>query len=344
LADEPATWRQGRALPTLGKNGPVQRHTFSPDGRRLVTVQRRNITLWDLAPCKPVAAIEDVNVDVWYQFCGFTSDSRAWFLTRQKVERGRAEIALVDLEMRKTRTVFTISQPWANPALSHDGRYLAYVSYNQPHYNKIVLHSVETGGQIDILPGTYSGPIRSLTFSPDSRSLVAGHDVSYKYNDGRLTVWDMATRRKRFALKEPEGAGPVAVSDNNKAVAWGRHDGSVSVADLATGKLSVRVKNPSGKSPSTFSIAQLSEVNLVAAGSGEGRSRLVIWRLSEPVKEIATLLADARGVTALAVSPDGETVLAGQEDGQVLLFSPSKVKASEHLKGVLDDLKNSVNN
>jgi len=330
LADEPAAWRQAGALPTLSTNGPVKHLAFSPDGRRLVTVQRRNITLWDLASRKPVAAIDDVDMVVWHQFCGFTSDNRAWFLTQQKSERGRAEIALVDLETRKTRTVFTISQPWANPALSHDGRYLAYVSNNEAHYNKVVLHSVETGEQIDILPGAYSGPIGSLTFSPDSLSLVAGHRISYRYNDGRLTVWDMATRKRRFSLKEPKGAGPVAVSGNNKAVAWGRHDGSVSVADLATGKLGVRVENPSGnnpsgKTPSTFSLALLSDVNLVAVGSGEGRSRLVIWHLSEPVKEVATLLADARGVTALAVSPDGQTVLAGQEDGQVLVFTDAQV-------------------
>jgi WD40 repeat protein len=355
LADEPATWRQGEDLPTLSKNGPVQRLAFSPDGRRLVTAQRRNITLWDLASRKPVAAIEDVNVNVWYQFCCFTSDNRAWFLTQQKSEPGRAEIALVDLETRKTRAVFTISQPWTNPALSHDGRYLAYVSNNDAHYNKVVLHSVETGEQIDILPGAYSGPIGALTFSPDSRSLVAGHRVSYRYNDGRVTVWDMATRKRSFSLKEPKGAGPVAVSGNNKAVAWGRHDDSVSVADLATGKLGVRVENssgnnPSGKTPSTCALAVLSDVNLVAVGSGEDRPRLVIWHLSEPVKEVATLLAGARGVTAFAVSPDGQTVLAGQEDGQVLVFSASKPKASEQLKteqlkeGLDDLLKNSVDN
>jgi WD40 repeat protein len=331
VADEPAAWRQAGALPTLSTNGPVQHLAFSPDGRRLVTVQRRNITLWDLASRKPMAAIEDVNVTVWHQFCGFTSDNRAWSLTQHKAERGRAEIALVDLETRKTRTVFTISQTWAHPALSPDGRYLAYVSFIEPHYNRVVLHSVETGEQIDILPGAYSGSIGSLTFSPDSRSLVAGHRVSYWYNDGRLTVWDMATRR-RYSLKEPKGVGPVVVSSNNKAVAWGRHDGSVSVADLATGNLSAHVKNPSGnnpygKTPSTFSLALLSDVNLVAVGSGEDRPRLVIWRLSEPAQEVATLLADARGLTALAASPDGQTVVAGQENGQVLSFSLSMTKA-----------------
>jgi WD40 repeat protein len=325
LADEPATWRQGKALPTLSNNGPVRRLAFSPDGRRLVTIQQRNITLWDLASRKAVAAIEDGNVNLWgHYFCAFTSDNRAWFLTRQKSDRERAEIALVDLETRKTRTVFTISH-WSSPALSHDGRYFAYVSYNESHYNRVILHSAETGEQIDILPGNYSGPIRPLTFSPDSRSLVAGHGVTYRYNDGRLTVWDMATRKRRFSLKEPQGAGPVAVAGNNKAVAWGRHDGSVTVADLVTGKLGGHIKNPSannpsGKSPSTFALALLSDVSLAAVASGESRPRLVIWRLGEPVQEVATLLADAQGITALAASPDGQTLLAGREDGQVLVF------------------------
>jgi WD40 repeat protein len=327
LAEGRPGWVQGRAVPTPGKDGAVQRLTFSPDGRRLITVQQRNITLWDLPSRKPVATIEDVNVVAWYHSCGFTSDGRAWFLTRRKVEReGVAEIALVDLETRRTRTVFSVLQPWAIPALSPDGRYLACVSFDEAHYNRVLLHSVATGQRIVIMPGTYSGPIRSLTFSPDSRSLVAGHGYSYRYNDGRLTVWDVATRKKRFALREPRGAEPVVVSGNNKAVAWGRHDGGVSVADLATGRVRLRLENASGKLPLPFPLALSSDGNQLATVCGEGRSRLVIRRLSEPVEEVAVPLADARGVTALALSPDGRVLLAGQEDGKLLMFNASRRK------------------
>jgi WD40 repeat protein len=317
FADE---WSKGRSLPTLTKNGAVQRMAFSPDGKRLVTVQYRNITLWDVAERKPLATIDDVGINQWYQFAGFSPDQKAWFLTRHKIERGEeTEIALVDLETRKIRTTFNIRRPWGSMILSPDGQYLVYVSQNKPHYNQVVLHSVETGKQVDVLPGKYTGPIQTLTFTPDSQMLFAGHSHSFKGKDGRLTAWDMKTRKERWGVAEPVGVRSVAASSDGKVVAYVRNDGDVSNADISTGEASPSMKKPLEPTARPF----LSAGGMRAARTTEVLPRLAIWWFAETPMKTITLSVDPHNVSALAATPNGKLLLVGQKDGQVLTFTPN---------------------
>src|SRR5437588_118570 len=77
----------------------------------------------------------------------------------------------------------------------------------------------------------------TLTFSPDSRSLAMGWD------NGRVTLWELATRQQRAVLQVAERATvqAVAFSPDGKHLATACSDGQVTVWSWGEKRWSVRL-------------------------------------------------------------------------------------------------------
>ena len=120
-----------------------------------------------------------------------------------------------------------------------------------------------------------------LTFSPDSRFLVAGWNAeSYNANgsnaiSSRVALWDLTTRT--LAAKWTEGALPTgahAFSPDGAILAAARGDGAISLRDSRTGKL-IRLLKTAGTN--VQSVAFSPDGQTLASCGSDGA--LYLWRV-----------------------------------------------------------------
>jgi WD40 repeat protein len=201
-------------------------------------------------------------------------------------------------------------------AFSPNGKLLA-VAYGIAHApDDLLLWDVETQKWVTESPMTLSeGEIKSLAFSPDSRTLTAGH--TGRHNGGAL-VWDLSQRPapKPDSLDVADGqVTSVAFSPDGKTLAvgyggngkggvvlWDRNRrASVTETPLAIGEgyVTAVAFSPDGKT--------------LASAFSDG---IVLWNVTR-------MTVAAVEVTSVAFSPDGE-VLASADSGGVVLWSVAR--------------------
>jgi WD40 repeat protein len=176
--------------------------------------------------------------------------------------------------------------------------------------------------------------IASAAVSPDGRLVAAGTDGE----DGRVWLWDVATRKLR-RLAGPEGSvDHVAFSPDSGTLAAGANDmpghtvfGSVRLWDTATGKTT-------GEPQMTGTIAALafSPVGHLLAPGGHvseefggpgGHGELELWDPLRLRKPVASLSAGP-DVTAIAFARDGRTLAVGQGGTTIRLRTTKGLKPS----------------
>ena len=185
----------------------------------------------------------------------------------------------------------------------------------------VKLRDPATGSVLATLPRT-AEPVRSVCFSPDSKSVlvVAGKSVK---------LWDVATLRERFAVPaqsrmvkaaafSPDGS-TVAVGGLGPDISlWKPVDGSVTTLTGKGGWAYALAFSPDGKS-------------LASGGAFEGTAQLIVWKVATGEKHalkrrtdqsVSSLLPpeDVRRkhfivglgtVFSVAFSPDGRFLAAG---------------------------------
>ena len=189
---------------------------------------------------------------------------------------------------------------------------------------------------------TAAGFVYRVAFSPDG--LLA---LSAAWN-GELKLWDTATREPLVNFAGHSGLVlDAAFSPNGRQVVSTGADGTVRLEDVASGKELRRFQLAGPAAPSSEAGQLPPDIaapfarcavfspdgKLVAAGQGmllqpgtapkpaqaPPLSRLWVWQTATG-RKLTNVAAHARGVRALAFSPDGGKLLSGGGDGRLILW------------------------
>ncbi|WP_404782278.1 nSTAND1 domain-containing NTPase [Streptomyces pristinaespiralis] len=292
---------------------PVTSVSFSPDGRTLATGSNdRTVRLWDTATGEERTTIKEHTGPV--TSVSFSPDGRTLATTDV------SDVFLRDAATGKKHTKLEYSGPLVG--FSRDGKTVATSSYLG-----VQLWDAAAGTPRAELSG-HTNEVRSLAFSPDSRTLAtAGSDKTVR-------LWDATTGKERTTLTgHDETVWSVTFSPDGRTLATASADETVRLWDAATGKTRTTLK---GHSDEVNVVAFSPDGRTLVTAGDDGTVRL--WNPSTG-KERTTLIDHDNVVWSVAFSPDGRTLVTAGDDGTIYLWNPTTGKERTTFKG--DD--NTVN-
>lgn len=219
------------------------------------------------------------------------------------------------------------------PAFSPDGKLIAFASHR-----KLVLW--DTSSWKSSVLGGLSGPLLELSFSPDSRFLLA--------TDGQAHLYDVQSKRLLAEFGVASGAATVAAkfSPNGKYVMTDTASGTISLWDLNPWRSMVavdtRTADTNTKSSSIFS-AELSPDEKLSITTRQslagGGSVTRVWDLGSGQITSEIMLPSNQLMKDATLSPDGKLIMTvAKDNGTVRTWDSSSGQAIFEFK--IDDLAN----
>jgi WD40 repeat protein len=325
-------WRNDREMPRFaGHNREVTALCFAPDGSTLCSASRDGtIRVWDAKACKELGVLR-----------GHTTGVKALSLSPagRTLASGGMDgcVRLWELQTRKEIKQLVHTKV-SYMVIMNDGKWVV---------------PSDTG-----IPGTGSGEVWCLAFSPDGKSLVSA-DRGMAGTGGKVRLWDWQAGKEIHCLAGQEGAHCLAFTRNGKALTVGFH-GRVSTYAMNSGK--DLGKTFAAHHADVDSLAYLRDGSLFTVGRVDGlmphvarlwnpstaeklrelavgncytstmavsadsrlvavacETRIHVWETSTWEK-IAEFEGHRRHVAALAFSPDGTTLASGGADGAILYW------------------------
>jgi WD40 repeat protein len=162
----------------------------------------------------------------------------------------------------------------------------------------------------------HSGPVYTVAFSPEGRTLATGDD------DGEVVLWDLADRAKPVRTGQPliaytGSVTSVAFSPDGRTVAVGSNNDPVVLWDLRNQNRPVRIGQllPPGSTGIVYTVAFSPDGHTLATGTRTGT--VVLWDLTDPAEPFRIgqpLTGHTDTVYSVAFSPDGHTLATGGGD------------------------------
>jgi WD40 repeat protein len=255
--------------PPLRHQGWVSHATFSPDGRRVLTLAGGSARVWDVATGKSVAPPPEYHAEV--RHAALSPDGE------RVVTAGSDNTARV----WDTATFRPASSP-----LTHQGR-ITFVAFSPDGRRALTASDDGTARVWDAATGrpvtpplTHQGRVRHAAFGPDGRRVVTTSD------DKTVRVWDAATGRPVSPPMSNQGwMRPAELSPDGRSVLIASDDKTVRVWDAATGR------------PVSPPLQHTGEVTY-AAFSPDGRRLLTVsgntarvWKMSTDGRPLEDLFA-----------------------------------------------------
>ncbi len=175
--------------------------------------------------------------------------------------------------------------------------------------------------------------IRSLTFSPDGRTLLIGS------GDGRVKLWDWGENRQLrefMAHNLPNKPEPEVVSlrfsPDGKLLATASMEGTAKIWDFATGNLIATLTGHTGY----VWAAVFSPDGKLLATCGHDRT-IKLWDTAT-WREVATLTGHSNEVFSVAFTPDGSRLASASNDHTVKLWNVARRQEVLTLKDHTDQV------
>lgn len=175
----------------------------------------------------------------------------------------------------------------------------------------------------DAEANAHFGDVTLLAFSPDVKTLAAGHDE-------KVSVWDLNTKKvKTFknstgsrvmsAVYSSDGATLAAADDDHNVRLWNTKTWNETVLSADTDR-------------AIDSMAHSPDGNIIASGNMDGT--IGLW--SVPERRFLKPLPGHSGkrVTAVAFSPDSKILASGGEDGGIKLWDMTAPEPKPALKTI----------
>jgi RNA polymerase sigma factor (sigma-70 family) len=214
-----ASGSERRSFPTGTRR--IGSLAVSPDGRTLAT-SYQGIRLWDLDAGKLRQELGDPKTFV--RQVAFTPDGKTLAALHSQDQR----VQLYDVATGKPGRTFKLHDGGGSLALSPDGKLLAARDTTTDGLTRVIrLWDLATGQELRRLEGG-GGPLDTLAFSPDSRTLLWG-----RQNTKVVRVWEVASGRQRRQLWGHQGdVRRIVFSPDGARAASASTDGSVLIWDI----------------------------------------------------------------------------------------------------------------
>ncbi|HEX8474601.1 MAG TPA: caspase family protein [Pyrinomonadaceae bacterium] len=333
----------GKLLHTLTASGSVRDVAFSPDGRRLVsvdsTLEENTVRIWDAATGQMLRAIKVETRNI-VSSVALSPDGR-------QVAAGSADMVRI-WDAATGREIRKLEGAHGDVAFSPDGRMLATGSGGF-HGRAVTLWDVATGREVRTLSAD-TPSVGDVSFSPDGRWLATqgggsvmlweigsgrapvrmggsskeasigdfvfnpnGRQLAAHAAEGRVKVWNLATRREMYTVKgRPDERNfdnyiyEFVFSPDGRWLATGESDGTVKLWDAESGRelRTVAVAPPPQKKTDA------------AASPGTAKKKTRLQELTDSFKE----LVPGIGINVLAFSPDGKLLASVNSENDVKIY------------------------
>ncbi len=308
---------------TLSSGDAVSRIAFARDATILASSgEDERIRLWD-----PTSGQELVTLTSRTAVTGFAFSPVSMTLASVDQE---ANVSVWDLESGDDKQILTGQRaPINGLAFSPDGTILATGGIDA----RVKLLDVTSGEERLSLLSRGDAALHGFAFSPDGRTLAGVSDNS------EILLWEVASGklRQRF-VGHKDIVAEIAFNPNRQVLASVSNDGQVIVWDLAGGveriahQISGFGSDPLAFQTTDFSSKTLNTVNSSSAAevapvidpglqnqSSASQTRAVADLALRGTRKRARA-RNWKGITALAVSPDGALVGSAGEDSAVRLW------------------------
>jgi WD40 repeat protein len=218
----------------------------------------------------------------------------------------KGTVAVWDSESGKSVTSIQAGHAGA-AALRPDGQQVATTGAEKDR--GILLYDVPGGKEIRGF-GSLSGPVVSMRFSPDGKTIAAGTHDSIVY------LFSADSGETRFMLTGHKGmVMHVAFSPDGKTLASAAQDGKIILWNVTEG-LELR--------SFAAGTSWMNELAFMPDGKTllgtQGARNIGIWSVSDG-KLIKSILIE-EAATCLCVSPDGKTAAWAGKDSEIFIWEP----------------------
>jgi WD40 repeat protein len=326
-----AVWKvlEGKArFPEEGHRTGVEALAFSPDGRRVVSVdQSQRAMEWDLTGnhrrCLRADPLGGLGEELLYRSGPAVLSGGGRYLAH----RGPNGPELLDFATGET--VCSLPSRGRVPTFSQDGTFLAL--HREPR--DLLRERLDSRTQVlctatgeEVASFAWERPISALALSPDGKRLVvASTKVKDKELQAALSSWDVGGRRPIAAFRPTplpavvRGLATVTCSLRGDVVAVATLDNDVHLLSLRTGAGLLAI---STGEQTPFQLAFTPDgrsLAILTVGPDQAPSRLALWEARSGKKrwEVPLPGPDA---PALTFSPDGKVLATGHADGSILLW------------------------
>jgi WD40 repeat protein len=299
--------------PRTGKGPEVERLPllrepgFSADGKTVwALAEGGRFHVFEATTGKPVKVIELPVEGAAGVFWNPASRRAAVF-----VGDAELELRIIDVELPKVVTKFAVpgdaGVPFIDFCAADRARVAVFCQGSVLILNPVTGRSVRTlhlGGKED-------EQLSRGAISPDGRL------VAVVVPGKGLSVWEVATAKKRFDLEgRVTGAGALFSPDGRHLAAWDG-DGQAAVYDVRHGTVVRRLRISPPPAATGPGIAFSPDGKRIAASDSEGT--LTVWNLATGDAVVA-LRRHEGTVTGLAFSADGTCLASTSDDGTVLVW------------------------